>query len=500
MPAVPRDASASAHETETQHVRGPPMSRLRVIPGAIRPDAVRALVLATGAQNPNVSVQAAGGGASIPATVDPLRGSPALQAEFGRDGVRLFAARVRGLQPGIQYELRASQNGTTRHVRFRTLSRQPPEDGLKVVVASCYYDFFHKDANYLAILNSAYCKHTAFKLLIGDNLYVDVAPDQRYIEGGYRETVARYLQYFWKSGYADVLAHSPNFTTWDDHEFWNNFPEEQCHLSRSTGRDRTEYIRAGTECLKYFQAVLNADVPTGNNLSYRIAQSPVVSFFVADMRSARTRFHDSSRRMMPENALQDLEAWAGSLDRPGVMVLGQPLWIEEGSTFDYTPPNFATQYERIWRAIAGAPRDILIVSGDVHHSRILEIGLGNNRIVYEFVSSPACHIPTVTSIVFGSYRSQDRGKPKVPESVTVGTGAGPALKPRLLRYFFGTGVPNTIGVLKFRAHPNGTVSVGCTFLDSDAQRPAAAEPLQVNSNTWGPTHERCHVEELFRLR
>lgn len=476
------------------------MSPLRVIPGAVRPDSVRALVLAAGAQNPDVSVQPAGGGASIPARVDPLPVSPALQKELDRDGVRLFAASVAGLQPGIQYDLRASQHETSRQVRFRTLAAQPPEDGLKVVVASCYYDFFHKDANYLAVLNSPYCKDTAFKLLIGDNLYLDVAPDQRYIEGGYRETVTRYLQYFWESGYADVLAHSPNFTTWDDHEFWNNFPEEQCHLSRSTGRDRKEYIRAGRECLKYFQAVLNTDVPAGDNLSYGIAQSPVVNFFVADLRSARTRFRDSPRRMMPEDALRDLEDWAGSLDRPGVLVLGQPLWIEEGSTFDYAPPDFGTQYERIWRAIAGAPRDILVVSGDVHHSRILEIGLGNNRIVYEFVTSPACHIPTVMSIIFGSYRSQDRGKPKVPESVTVGTATGPAVKPRLLRYLFGTGVPNTIGVLKFRAHPNGIVSVGCTFLDSDAQRPAVAEPLQVNSNTWSPTHGRCHVEELFRLR
>ncbi len=366
-------------------------------------------------------------------------------------------------------------------------------------MASCYYDFFHRDADYLETLKSSYCKGTAFKLLIGDNLYVDVAPDQRYIQGGYRETVALYLRYFWHSGYADVLAHSPNFTTWDDHEFWNDYPERQCHLARTSGKDRKEYVRAGQECLKYFQAVLNKDLPDGSNLSYRIEDTPIVTFFVADMRSARTRVKDSPRSMMPEEALADLEEWAHSLTRPGVLVVGQPLWIEEGSSSDHKPPDFVLQYERIWRAIAGAPKDILIVSGDVHHSRILEIGLGNNRNVYEFVTSPACHVPKELTIVLGSYSSQGRDKLKVPESVPVGNAQGPALKPRLLRYLFGTSVPNTIGVLKFRANPNGKVSVGCSFLDCLKRRPAKAEPLKINSRKVDPAYRTCHGEELFRL-
>lgn len=475
------------------------MDRLRIIPGAVHTESIRALVLAAGQGTPQVVVRRSEGGGEIPSVVVPLLVSPSMQTELARDGVRLFSASAKGLQPGADYELHASHLGSSRHIQFRALSREPPEEGLKVVVASCYYDFFHRDADYLETLKSTHCKGAAFKLLIGDNLYVDVAPDQRYIQGGYRETVALYLRYFRHSGYADVLAHSPNFATWDDHEFWNDYPERQSHLARTSGKDRKEYVRAGQECLRSFQAVLNANLPDGNNLSYRFEDAPGVSFFVADMRSARTRVKDSPPRMMPEEALTDLEQWAHSLNRPGVLVLGQPLWIEEGSSNDHKPPDFALQYERIWRAIAGAPRDILIVSGDVHHSRILEIGLGNNRTVYEFVTSPACHVPNELTIVLGSYSSQGRDKLKVPESVPVGQERGPALKPRLLRYLFGTSIPNTIGLLKFRANPTGKVSVGCTFLDCLKRRPAEAEPLKINSRKADPAYRTCHVEELFRL-
>ena len=202
---------------------------------------------------------------------------------------------------------------------------------------------------------------------------------------------------------------------------------------------------------------------------------------------------------MPDAALSTFEAWANSLTRPGVLVIGQPLWIKEGGGSDHTPPNFADQYERIWRAIAAAPHDILIVSGDVHHSRILEIGLTDTRVVYEFVTSPACHVPTVGSIISGDYGSQDRGKVEVPASVSVGMNHGPALKPRLLRYLFGTSAPNTLGVLQFLSLPTGKVSVGCTFLDSLAQMPAPAEPLKADAERHDPTVPLCHAEELFRL-
>ncbi len=473
------------------------MDSLRVIPGAVGQDSIRALVLAAGQATPAVVVRRADSGGQIAATVTSLP----VSAEMGQElsGVGLFAARASGLQPATEYELEVSSPAAAVRSRFQTLSPDAPGQTFKLVVASCYYDYFHRDADYLAALQSVWCKDAAFKLLVGDNLYLDVAPDQRDITGGYRETVARYLRYFWHSGYADVLGRLPTFTTWDDHEFWNNYPEHQCHLSRTSGSDRKDYMRAGMECLRFFQAVLNADLPPDDNLSYRIDDTPVVSVFAVDVRSARTLFKKSTPRMMPDAALNEFEAWASSLARPGVLVIGQPLWIEEGGGTDYTPPNFADQYERIWRAIAAAPHDILIVSGDVHHSRVLEIGLTDTRIIYEFVTSPACHIPTVMSVVSGSYDSQGRGEVEIPASVSVGMNHGPALKPRFQNYLFGTSVPNTVGVLTFRSLPTAKVSVGGTFLNCLTQQPAQAESLEVGDDTRDPVHSLCHAEELFRL-
>lgn len=475
------------------------MPSLRIIPGAVGRASIRALVLATGPGTPQIVVRRAGGSAQIPVTVAVLPVSEAMQAELDRDGVRLFTARADNLHPGNEYELDASVGTAGLPIRFRTLPQDSPGETLKVVVASCYYDYFHRDAHYLATLESLWCKDIAFKILVGDNLYVDVAPDQRNITGGYRETIARYLRYFWHSGYSDVLAHSPTFTTWDDHEFWNNYPEWQCHLSRTGGSSRKEYVQAGHECIRVFQAVLNGDLPDDPSLSYRIDETPTVSFFVADVRSGRDRFRRGASAMMPEADLADFEAWAPSLTRPGVLILGQPLWITEGDWRDYTPPNFADQYERIWRAIAAAPHDILIVSGDVHHSRIIEIGLTDARTVYEFVTSPACHIPTVTTIVLGGYDSQGRGRVEVPASVPIGTKRGPAVKPRFLEYLFGTSVPNTLGVLTFRPLPNNKVSVGGTFLNCLSQQPAQAERLKTDGGMRDPVHSVCHAEELFRL-
>ena len=49
-----------------------------------------------------------------------------------------------------------------------------------------------------------------------------------------------YVRHFWRSGYADVLGYLPTFTMWDDHEFWNDYPERQAQLMR-TWKNGKEY-------------------------------------------------------------------------------------------------------------------------------------------------------------------------------------------------------------------------------------------------------------------
>jgi hypothetical protein len=475
------------------------MQNLRVIPGAVHQQALRVLIIAHGVGTPQVVVQRIDGSEAAAVPVTPIPVSAALQGELNRDNLHLFVVQADGLTPATPYELVTSHLGAVVRTGVQTLPQVASAEGLKMVVATCYYDYFSYDAAYLATLQSTWCKDAAFKCLAGDNLYLDVAPDQRDIEGGYHETATRYVRYFWSSGYGEVLATLPTLTICDDHDFWNNYPEFQCHLARTSGANRKEYSQAGLECLRVFQAVLNGALPADDDLSFRFDEAPEVSMFMADLRSARTRMDATSPRMMPETALQALEAWAASLHRPGVLVLSQPLWSQEGGGFDYNPPDFADQYGRIWRALADAPYDIVIVSGDVHYSRILEIGLANGRSVYEIVTSPACHIPTVLSEIFGTYGSQGREEVTAPASVSVHNASGPAVKPRLLQYFFGTSVPNTLALLTFRGLLSGKVSVGCMFLDCLTQRIATAEALKVAGQTRQPITQDCHAEELFRL-
>lgn len=207
--------------------------------------------------------------------------------------------------------------------------------------------------------------------------------------------------------------------------------------------------------------------------------------------------------MMDPAGLASLEHWAKDLKRPGVLVIGQPLWIDAGGKTDFNPPAFTDEYRRIWRALADAPYDVLVVSGDVHHSRVLRMVLPGDRFVYEFVTSPACHIPTITSIALGGYDSQDRSSVEGPDKVTIATGADGVLQPRLDRYYFGTDVPNSIGSLEFARGANGSVQVGCAFWDCTARptRPAPAIPGRFGKTEWQPDQHAviCRNDGLFDL-
>lgn len=472
---------------------------VRIIPGAVTPTSIKGIVLSDEGA-PALLLD----DTPLP-PLTPMQGSPAFQKELASHGVRLYTFACPGLTAGTEYRLRAASSSTVR-VRVRTLETDPDE--VTFVVSSCYYGYFKKDAGYLTSLLAARANRGAvFKLLIGDNLYLDVAPDQRSFAHGYKETVHRYLHYFWRSGYADVLSELPTLTTWDDHEFWNNYPEEQVWLSRSKNwpqKLRDGYIKAGDECLDLFQAQLNPApvAPPGRSYRFNVGK---LSFFMADVRSGRTA--GSGRRMFrgaAQDELAALETWARTLCAPGVLVVGQPLWMGDGDWKDYNPPSFEDEYARIWQAIASAPFQIVIVSGDVHHSRLLEIGF-NGGTTYEFVTSPACSIPTIASTLW-KYGSQDRGEVNYPPSVKLRETGGKALGLRVARYIMGTEAPNTIGLLTFKGLRAGPVRVGAEFIDMDAgpSIPARGTPaavgrwLQKKTVPSGLPH--CRGERLFDLR
>ncbi|HSN99867.1 MAG TPA: hypothetical protein VLS89_16335 [Candidatus Nanopelagicales bacterium] len=476
------------------------MGSLRIIPGTVTGRSLRALILGVEAGASNIQLRVMGSGEPVPVAVRNLQPSPELGRQLNARGVRLKVAEASGLAPGTRYSIiAASTEAQTVAVTVETLPERLPAVGVTIAVASCFYDHFGADLGYLAALKGArWFTPPAMKWLVGDNVYLDVAPDQSRYRDGHEETAIRYVRAFCQSKYADVLSHLPTSVTWDDHELWNNYPESQVHLLRTRPPLREGYAAAAQEALDLFQVPLNPPpvVPGGRSFASRVGE---VGVFFADLRTRRTPVRSRAPMLMPEAELDALCAWARGLEGPGVLVVGQPLWGQAGSAFtDVGPPAYRAQYARIWRALAEARYDMLLVAGDVHHSRLLEFDLGNDRKVHEFVSSPACHIPSTASIALNSYKGQGKGAIRFPDRIELDERAA-GCRPRLGRYHFGADVQQTIGLLHLApAAAAGEIEVSAAFIDSVAGVAAEARPSGSSAPAAGRL--RCIGQRLFTLR
>lgn len=466
----------------------------RIIPGAVSTERLRALVLTDQKEQPALRLEAVGGGAAPGLSVRAHEaGDPVVDQHILRAGLRLYLAEASGLRPGADYQV--SGEGASVHVR--TFPTQLPREGLSVAVATCYYEAFGRDKDYLRLLHAApgFGKLSA-KLLLGDNIYVDVGRAPAHNRSGAEETIGRYLQYYWRSGYADVLSYLPTFCLWDDHELWNNFPEWQIHLARSMdvgGRDA--YKKAGLAALRLFQAALNPPPAARAGLSYRF-EIPPVSCFALDLRAGRSIMKTDKPHMTSEAELAAFERWAAGLKAPGIAMFGQPLWIDRGNWMDYQPPDFAAEYARIWRALTDAPYDVLVLSGDVHHSRLLEIEAGPGRRVWELVTSPACMIPTIESIAAGAFDVQDRGKLTFPLQFP----GDAARAPRLRAYHCGTDDNNSIAMMRLAPAEAGAIEVSAAFLDLITKQVCASKRPLVAAPLLSPPLQWCQTKFTLKRR
>lgn len=464
---------------------------VRIIPGAVSATSLRALVLSDRPETPALTLTDARGG-PVPAL--KLRGHGSGDPRFDQHvigaGVYLFVAEATGLKPGMDYLIEKTH--------FRTVPRTLPKAGLTLALASCYSDDFKRHADYLKVLQGAAGYNPLFaKLLVGDNVYVDVGVSGQDERTAFELTAERYVRHFWRSGYADVLAYLPTFTMWDDHEFWNNFPEHQIWLPRSMGRSHGLFREAALAGLKAFQSVLNPAPAARQGLSYGF-DLPPLSLFALDLRAGRTMQKAPAPAMCSEAELDAFERWAAGLTGPGALIVGQPLWSSTGDWQDWNPPAFPAQFARIWKALAAAPWDIAILTGDVHHSRLLEIDVGPGRRVWEVVSSPACHIPTVESIAARAFDVQDTGRVGFVRALPV---AGVPL--RLAAYHMGTGCPNTIALLRLTPADDGAVAFAGSFIDLVRKTPAASSPAPAGApvpEVAAGDHAWCKRDPMFVLR
>jgi hypothetical protein len=305
-------------------------------------------------------------------------------------------------------------------------------------------------------------------------------------------TLDRYLRYLLESEYARARAVAPTFTVYDDHEFWNNYPNSVAWLSRSWDNAWEGYQAACKQCIDLFQGSLNP-TPPGQRGYFSFDIQPL-SFFFLDTRSYRQR--NSTAQLMAAGAGDALGTWVDGLSGPGVLVLGQPLWIDPGGSTDLNLPAFKREYAAIWSHLRRSLYDILVISGDVHHSRVLRIAFNGsvNRSVFEFVVSPACHIPTLAATV-GLGNSQDRGSLNdIPDGVQ---NAGQQLS---ARSFFGTDSQHALGLLHFTRVGIDAVRVGASFVEYyPKDRFATAQAIKKLPH-FSKSYTECHEPNLCVLR
>jgi hypothetical protein len=486
------------------------MALVSVIQGGTLQDRYRALLLVRHPVGALRAIAETAGGLVgerlqlSPAAPEPLAGL------LRERKLSAFLLEATELRPARNYRFHLTDGASTA-TRFdvSTLPWRLPAQGMTVGVGSCFFDGFDVSSRMEVVLQRPWLgQRPSLQFWNGDNLYLDV-PSFGLLsaERPYVQTLERYLRYFDGTGYARARAVTPNYTTFDDHEFWNNFPEAQIQLSRDDDDDRLGYTSAAWACLDLFQSSLN---PAPRPELFRPVQDrsrpgrsfqfdlPPLSVFFADLRSNRQRQRPEAR-MMARRDLQALVSWAASLRGPGVLVMSQPLWVQPGSKSDFNPPSFKAEYQAIWAALRSAPFDILLVSGDVHHSRLLRFSFDQapNRFVYEFVSSPASHIPTVvTSVLPAAFFAQGHADVKPPDAVE---NSGQRLK---ANYYFGTSAQNTMGFLGFVPRPDDSVAVSATFVDYGGKNwPRAASGVACSLPLAARRFDTCDSQgTLFTLR
>lgn len=461
----------------------------KLLVGYVRSTGGRALVLLghyDGAAAPaNLVVRATSMGAPVPTVVTAPPPDPAFDPALRRQRVLPLCVDV-GPVPNRYLRIEVVVGGLVAvATEVEVIPDALPPEGFTVAAATCFYDYFAGGAaSYgTALRLDRWFGKTGLAILAGDNLYMDVAPDQRSLDDPYEEAAVRYAKYFVYGAYPDAIGGQPTVVTWDDHELWNNYPEFQPHLSRTwTAGRRKGYSDAAIAGIARFQAPLN---PPGVGGSFQFDVAPL-SFFVVDLRTGRTPHAPVDRSMLSKAELDAIVDWLRNLKGPGVLVTGQPLWIEKGDWRDWNPPAFEAEYAALWSAIAAAPYDVMILSGDVHHSRALALRVGG-RDVYEVVTSPAVHIPTKLSTATGSYATQDTDPVDYPGTVEVDPSVMAA--PEMRAFLFGHAEPNTLAFLHFRPAGPDRIDVSLAFVD---HRTGDIAP----SISGGP----CRAAPAFSLR
>ena len=202
-------------------------------------------------------------------------------------------------------------------------------------------------------------------VLSGDQVYLDIGFDSlSLIEKEIRERIADDYALHWQA-LGSMLSRGGTWMLPDDHEYWNDYPFTDSLLptllALKLPHVRKHWTKAAEDGVKHVQ------------------RSPVVESFtlgedlsvcLADLRSYR-----SEQKFLPEAPFNTLLDWAGHRACPGVLVIPQPLIVQQNNV-ERNLRSYETQYARLLDALGSVSHDVVVLSGDVHFGRIASVPIG----------------------------------------------------------------------------------------------------------------------------
>ncbi|MDO6563326.1 hypothetical protein Q4488_08010 [Amphritea sp. 1_MG-2023] len=318
-----------------------------------------------------------------------------------------ITAEFSDLQPGCHYKVRFLRRIEAIHgvreaswqllrsAQFDTLPSQLPPIGEKpftIGFGSCFYN--HRDGGQAAGAYKALYDRgdPAVKpditFLTGDQVYLDIGFDSlSFVSSEIRQRVADDYALHWQA-LGSILNRGATWMLPDDHEYWNDYPFHDSLiptlLALKIKKVRNTWSKASTDGVRRVQQSPNIE-------TFTIADK--LAFCLADLRSLR---HDHG--FLPATEFKQLTDWAKALQSPGVLVLPQPLIVEQNPT-ERNLLSFKTQYQQLLQALGSSGHDIVLLSGDVHFGRIASVTLGpqGGRLI-EVISSPLSNLTGLNGI------------------------------------------------------------------------------------------------------
>lgn len=208
-------------------------------------------------------------------------------------------------------------------------------------------------------------------LLLGDNIYTH---DTDFLTPGRLGQL--YQINFGGEEAAKVLANTPTFAIWDDHDFGPNnsdasFPFREISLSAF----RKQW--AG-----------NPAAPPGlaGSVAFKI-ESDFFKVLMTDNRSYRVNHRDKAKRaVFGSKQLEWLISELKSPDKPLIIIASGNTLLLESAKIE-TLSDVPHEQSALYDAISEAKSRVIVISGDLHYAQYSERRIGK-KIISELISSP----------------------------------------------------------------------------------------------------------------